>query len=464
MHKLIAEQLASDPRVSRGRELLLEALKDHQNKITAIRKADPDLTQSYNEMINQFGELRAGPLFFPYIGSGIGNGPFVELADGSVKYDFISGIGVHHWGHSHPAMVDAALDAAMSDLVMQGNLQQNSEAFHLGRILLAAANDTGAILSHCFFSTSGAMANENALKIIFQKKRPADRLLAFEGCFAGRTLALSQVTDNPAYRVGLPATISVDYIPAFDPARPEESTRISATHLERHLSRFPGRHAAMVFELVQGEGGFYPGSQAFFTALMRMLKESNIAVMADEIQTFGRTTRLFAYQHFGLDHFVDVVTVGKLLQVCATLFTGEFKPAPGLLSQTFTSGTFAFHAAKTIVTGLLQGDYFGPDGRIARLHDHFTRRLKMIEERRPDLIRGPYGIGGMVAFTPFGGDAERVKKFVHALFHNGVLGFYCGHKVARVRFLVPVGAASEHHIDEVCDIVEKTLLDMADQV
>jgi len=177
---------------------MLEALADHQERITGVKPPDPALRTPYEQVLREFGRIRAGNLFYPYIGSGIGRGPLVELADGSVKYDFISGIGVHHWGHSHPVLVEAALDAALRDTVMQGNLQQNMESVELARTLLDAATASGAGLKHCFFSTSGAMANENALKIIFNKRAPADRLLALDGCFAGRTLGLSQVTDRPA--------------------------------------------------------------------------------------------------------------------------------------------------------------------------------------------------------------------------------------------------------------------------
>ncbi len=63
--------------------------------------------------------------YFPYLASGLGNGPWVELADGSVKLDFISGIGVYGLGHSDPAMVDASVAGAIEDVVMQGNLQQH---------------------------------------------------------------------------------------------------------------------------------------------------------------------------------------------------------------------------------------------------------------------------------------------------------------------------------------------------
>jgi 4-aminobutyrate aminotransferase-like enzyme len=460
MSKTIAENFFSDPRVSEAKRLLLEALDEHQRQLQGVRSSDPELTPSYDELLKEFGQLRGGSLFFPYLGSGIGNGCLVELADGSVKYDFISGIGVHHWGHSHPAIIEAAIDAALRDTIMQGNLQQIAESVDVTRDLLAAANRYGARLAHCFLSTSGAMANENALKLIFQKKYPADRLLAFEGCFMGRTLALSQVTDKPDYREGIPRTLAVDYVPYYDATRPEESIRSAVECVKRYLHRYPGKHAAMCFELVLGEGGFYPGSRDFFVALMELAKQNQLAVMLDEIQTFGRTEQLFAFQHFKLDEYVDVLTLGKLSQLCAALFTEEYKPKPGLLSQTFTTSTAAMFAARAILRGLLEGDYFGPDGKIARLH-HFIGRLKEIQGRHPDLIAGPFGIGAMIAFTPFGGEPSRVKEFVHALFEAGVISFYAGSDRLRVRFLIPVGAVSFRDIDAVASLIEDTLVRMA---
>jgi len=457
MKRTVSDELASDPRAAKAKKALLEVLAEYQQRITTVRPPDPDLRVSYDALLKEFSELRGGSLFFPYLGSGLGKGVLVELADGSVKYDFISGIGVHHWGHSHPALVEALLDAAMRDTVMQGNLQQDIESVSLARIMLSGANRKGAKLSHCFFSTSGAMANENALKIVFQKKCPADRVLAFEGCFMGRTLALCQITDKAAYREGLPLSLSVDYVPFFDPARPHESIRMAVDCLKRYLARYPGRHAVMCLELVLGEGGFHPGQRDFFLALVDVALQRDIAIMVDEIQTFSRTTELFAYQHFGLDNYVDVVTIGKSSQVCATLFRDEYKPGPGLLSQTFTASTSALFAAGVIVRSLIEGDYFGPDGKIARLHDHFETRLKEIQDRLPGLIAGPFGIGAMIAFTPFGGDPEKVKKLVHALFDAGVISFYAGSDLSRVRFLLPVGAVTFEDVDAVCVILEQTL-------
>jgi 4-aminobutyrate aminotransferase-like enzyme len=458
MSKTVANDLMSDPRIAQAKKLLLETLTDHQQMLTGIRASDPQLKQPYVELLEQFAEIRGAKLFFPYLGSGIGRGPLVELADGSVKYDFISGIGVHYWGHSSPALVAASVDAALQDTVMQGNLQQNTQGVFLAREILNAAKNKGASLNHCFFATSGAMANENALKIIFQKKSPADRILAFEGCFMGRTLALSSITDKPEYRQGLPATLPVDYVPFFDPEQPEESTKESVDSLNRYLARYPGRHAVMCFELILGEGGFHLGQKNFFTSLMKILKQNNIAIFIDEIQTFGRTEELFAFQYFGLDDFVDVVTIGKLSQVCATLFKADYNPQPGLVSQTFTGGTAAFFAGRVIIRELIEGGFFGPDGKIAQYHQYFVNRLENIQKRHPTLITGPFGFGAMIAFTPLDGSPKKVKEFIQALFEAGVISFYGGTDLTRVRFLIPVGALTLEDIDSVANIVEETLL------
>jgi 4-aminobutyrate aminotransferase-like enzyme len=460
MNGTIAQRFRSDPRVAQAKVILLEALAEYQRDLSGVRSPDPNQKKSYDEVLTEFGRLRGGSLFFPYLGSGIGKGPLVELADASVKYDFISGIGVHHFGHSHPVLVEAALDAALNDTIMQGNLQQNVKSVEVARLLVSAANRKGAELEHCFLSTSGAMANENALKIIFQKKCPRNRILAFEGCFAGRTLTLAQVTDKAAYRSGLPSTLFVDYVPFFDPARPGESTKISVECLKRHLSRYPGLHSAMIFELVLGEGGFYPGTSEFFRELMDVLKQNDVAVMVDEIQTFSRTTELFAFQSFELDQYVDVLTLGKSAQICATLFRDEFTPKPGLLSQTYTGSTSALYACDAIVRGLLEGDYFGPSGKIQRFHEYFEGKLNQIRDRTGGLLSGPFGIGAMIAFTPFDGSEEKVKKFLYVLFDAGVIAFYAGHDPSRVRFLIPVAAIDFDHIDVVSEIVEKTLLRM----
>lgn len=452
-HELAAQALHEDKRIAEAKNLLKEAVAAHQKRLTGVRPAIGSIKQSYDDMLNSMANYRGGKLWFPYIGSGIGHGALVELADGSVKYDFICGIGVHYWGHSHLDLIDAAIDAAISDTIMQGHLQQNVDSLELTELLVKASG-----LPHCFLTTSGAMANENALKIAFQKRFPAYRVLAFERCFVGRTLTISQITDKPGFREGLPHNAHVDYIPFFDPLHPEESTERAVEALKKYLARYPKQHAVMCFEFVQGEGGFYSGTEEFFKTLMTILKEHQIAIFADEVQSFGRTQELFAFQYFNLQSYIDIASIGKLSQVCATFFTDEYKPKPGLLSQTFTGSTSAIKAARVILNGLMNGGYYGPEGKIEKLHQHFAGQLEEFAKRYPHLIQGPFGIGCMVAFTPYDGNVQKVTDFVHRLFDAGVLGFIAGSNPTRVRFLIPAGAVTFEDIDNVMRIIQQTLL------
>lgn len=458
--ELVADQLRNDPRLAEAKRLIMDAVAEYQSGIDSIQSPAPELVDSYQAMLDEFGQIRGGNLYFRYLASGIGNGPFVELADGSVKLDMITGIGVHGFGHSHPLLVEAGVDAALSDTVMQGNLQQNTDSFQTAKLLTDLACESGGGLKHCFMSSSGAMANENALKMAFQKNQPANRVLAFSHCFAGRTLALAQVTDKAKYRVGLPDTIDVDYLPFIDHRDPEASAKRTVEIFKDHLHRFPGKHAALLLELIQGEGGYYSGSFDFFDSLIDLARENGIAVIADEVQTFCRTTRPFAFQHFGLDDRVDIVTIGKISQVCATLYRDEYKPQPGLISQTFTSSSWAIIAAHRMISKLVENGNFGVDGKNATLNKHFAEGLAAIGERHPGSVSGPFGVGGMVAFTPFDGSFEKGKQMVDLMYDKGLMSFFAGGDPTRVRFLMPIGCVTTEHIDMALKILEETIAEM----
>jgi acetylornithine aminotransferase len=461
MAKTIAEGFFFDPRLEQAKKLIKEALTEHQSKITGIKAADPALKESYDSLLKKMAEYRGGALFYNYLGSGIGHGPLVELADGSVKYDFITGIGVHYMGHSHPGVIEAQINGAISNTVMNGHLQQNVDTASLLELFSKEACKYGANVKNVFLSTSGAMANENAFKLIFQKRAPASRFFAFEKCFAGRTLGMAWVTDKAAYRVGLPKTIDVDYIPFYCESDHQGSIDLAVNAMKKQISRFPGQHAGFVMELIQGENGSWVGNTEYFEALIKVCKENNISVIADEVQSFARTKELFAFQYFKLDKLVDVVAVGKNSQVCATLFSDDHKPKPGLMSQTFTGSAAQIAASHYVISSIVNGGYLGENGKIEKLHKCFKENLEKINKKHPDKLTGPYGIGAMVAMTVFGGDEAKSKAFTMKLFDNGVLSFMAGgHPTTRVRFLMPVMATEEKHIIEVCQIIEKTLNEM----
>ncbi len=452
MNPLVSEALHSDPDFNDSVQKILDTIDKHRAKITEIRPPSSERAQSYEETLKTFHSDRSMPLFYPYLGSGMGNGALVELMDGSVKYDLISGIGVH-FGHSHPTLVAAALRGSLEDIAMQGNLQQNQSSFELTELLLKHSG-----MDHAILTTSGAMANENALKMIFQKLAPAQRVLAFERCFMGRTLALAQITDKPSFREGLPPTLRVDYIPFYDWRNPAESTERTLRTLDHFLARHPGQYACMCFELIQGEAGCYPGKQEFFIAIMEKLKKNGIAVLVDEVQTFGRTDSLFAFQHFGLQEYVDVVTTGKLLQTCATLFNGEWKPRPGLISQTFTGASSSIHVGQAIINSLVNEGYLGQSGKIMQLRKHFVEHLQKISDKFPEQFEGPFGYGLMIAVTPFKGDREKVINYAQALFKAGVITFLAGTNPTRIRFLMPAGGITHEQLDHVAEILEEELV------
>lgn len=461
MAKTVAESYLNDPRIQQAKDLVAQALKEHSAKISGVKPAEAELKETYEKLIEDFSNDRGGKLFYDYIGSGIGNGALVELADGSVKYDFITGIGVHYFGHSHPGVVSAQIDGAVTNTTMSGNLQQNIDSPRLFKLLLEQANKYGGGFDHLFMTSSGVMAAENALKMVFQKRHPAHRVLAFEKCFMGRTLAVSQITDKAAYRKGLPQTLSVDYIPFYDYKDHQGSIDRAVSMLRKYFQRYPGQYAAFCMELIQGEGGYWVGHTDYFKALIEECKKNDVSIIVDEVQSFMRTKEIFAFQYFGLDKDVDLINIGKNSQICATIYRNDHKPAPGLISQTFTSSGSAINAAYYIINEVANNGYLGEGGKIEKLHATFSGELEKLHQKHPKLIEGPWGVGAMVGMTLFGGDTDKSKEFTFKLFKNGVLSFIAGAAPTRVRFLVPAGAATEEDIKNVCKIIDQTLTEMS---
>lgn len=437
-------------------EELVNQVLDQNKDIVGIRSADPAKKERYEHHLQLFAEKRGQKLWYPYLGTGRGRGPFVELADGSIKYDFICGIGPHIYGHSHPEIIRSSVQAALQDTVMQGNLQQNFDSTLALEMLLELSG-----MDHGFLTTSGAMACENALKIAFQKKAPAQRLLAFEHCFMGRTLALSQITDKPGGRAGLPASVHVDYLSYYDENDPEGSLKRTLNQLETFTQRYPGQHVCIVAELIQGEGGLRSASTDFLRKVFEKAKSLGILVIADEVQSFLRTTQPFAYQHFNVSDLIDIVTIGKASQLCATLFRKQVNPKPGLLSQTFTASTSAIRACCEVIRLMEEKGHFGEKGRSNELHHQWVNLMKSLHLKYPDWVEGPYGVGLMMVFTPFKGDSAKAEAFSRHLFDEGVICFLAGENPKRARFLVPGLVLEKEHLEEAVGCIERALLKTA---
>lgn len=454
-----SQSLLSSSRFRGAKAELLAAVEDASSRIRAIRPANSssDVREKYLETLKSFVRNRGRDLYFPFLSSGLGSGPYIELQDGRVMLDLITGIGINFFGHSHPALMSELIDAVPSD-ILQGNLEPGREAAELLEALLSRVG-RGSRLSRGWITTCGTMANEIALKIIRQKKAPATRILAFRDCFCGRSTAMQEITDNPGYRQGQPVYGEVDYLPFYDSKLGlDASVRATLGRMGEILGRYPGKFAALMMELVQGEGGFNIAPREFYIRVFEKAKEGGLAIWLDEIQTFGRTGEYFAYQTLRLEEYIDVVTVAKMLQAAAVLFAEEYNPKPGLVAGTFTGSSGALRVGRRILELLSEGGYLGPDGGIARLSRRFSETLARLGETT---CRGMIGeiraLGGMIAFTPFDGSMAKTRAVLMKLFDLGVVAFYCGHDPYLVRMLPPLGAMGEADVDLACGLIAQAL-------
>ncbi len=453
---LIGRKIDKDPAIESLVSDLVDEVTAQNSSIDSVCKPQSHLIESSKKKIEQISALRGRPLYHNYIGTGAGRGPFVELEDGSVKLDLINGIGIHIMGHSHPRVMKAAVRGALSDVVMQGNIQPNNEYLRLTEKLVQIAGRKSK-LKHAWFSTCGTMANENALKMARQKNSPAKFIFAMKNSFAGRSTMMAEITDNPAYKQGLPDYNEVLRIPNFDKKDPK-SIEKALQSMQEQYAKHEKNVACFVFEPMLGEGGFIPTPREFYLPMLEFCKQNKIAVWADEVQTFARTGEFFAFETMDLGQYVDIVTIAKTVQLGATLYTEEYNPKPGLIAGTFSGGTSSMVAGLEIIKMLEEG-FLGPNGRINQIHQRFVAGLNDLNDGScRGLVRDAGGMGLMIAFTPFDGKKEQVETFIKKLFNNGLIAFSCGKDPVRIRFLVPA-IIENQEIDLALQIVEKTILE-----
>jgi 4-aminobutyrate aminotransferase len=241
-----------------------------------------------------------------------GRGCRVTTVGGDEYLDFAAGIAVNSTGHSHPHVVDAIARQAGRFIHAQVNVFTHDLLEPLAARLAELA--PGAIDTF-FFANSGAEITEAAVKLAKQVTgRP--NIVVFDGSFHGRThLAMAMTTSKTVYRAGhapLPSGIFVAPFP--DPLASDETAEVrrALAGVDRVLATLtaPGETAAMILEPVLGEGGYAPAPPAFVTGLVDRCREHGILFVADEVQSgFGRTGRMFAVDHIGVEP--DVICMAK---------------------------------------------------------------------------------------------------------------------------------------------------------
>ena len=384
--------------------------------------------------------------------------------EGRRYIDFASGIAVNNVGHRHPKIV-----AAIRRQLDQGFIHTAYQVVpYASYVELAERINRLAPISgskKTAFFTTGAEAVENAVKIARAATARAG-VIAFNGGFHGRTMLGMALTGKVApYKVGFgPFPAEVYHAPY-----PNELHGISVDDaLSGIEQRFKAdidaqRVAAMIFEPVQGEGGFYQAPAEFVRALRKLCDAHGILLIADEIQSgFARTGKLFAMQHYDVEP--DLMTIAKSLAGGMPLsgVVGRAglmdAAAPGGLGGTYAGNPLACAAAHAVLDVIAEEDL---GARAEQLGTQLKERLNALRTKAPQLaqVRGP---GSMVAaefVDPQTGapDPAFTKLVQQRALERGLLLLTCGVYSNVIRFLFPL-TIQQAVFDEALDILEEALV------
>lgn len=361
-----------------------------------------------------------------------GEGARVWDSDGKLYIDCIGGQGSANAGHSNPAIVRAITEQA-SRLMVATEVVYNDQRAALEERLVQIAPPR-ANTNRIFLCNSGAEANEAAIKFARYHTGRTEIVAAMRG-FHGRTFGALSATWDSKYRE------------PFEPLVPGFK-HIPYDNLERAEQAIGENTAAVILEIVQGEGGVRPGSREFIQGVTRLAHERGALMILDEIQTgFGRTGKMFAAEHY--DIAPDLVSVAKSiaggLPMGAVLISENIRKLdPQIHGSTFGGNPLICAAANATIDFIRDNDL---PGRAATLGEYALGRLARIES---PLIREARGLGMMLGTEL----KVKVTPILQVLLERGVLALPAGPNVLR---LLPPLVIEKDDLDTAIDRIEETL-------
>jgi 4-aminobutyrate aminotransferase len=373
-----------------------------------------------------------------------GRGMAIEDVDGNLFLDFTAGIAVASTGHSHPKVVQAIQEQAAKFLHFCG-----SDFYYEPMALLAEKLSNlapGASGKKVFLTNSGTEAVEAAIKLArYATKRT--HLIAFLGSFHGRTLgALSLTASRSSHRARFgPLLPDVHHIPY-------EMEGLDA--LENKLFRHhvaPDEVAAVFVEPIQGEGGYVVPPRDFLGKLAEICRRHGILLVADEIQSgFGRTGKMFACEHWGVEP--DILCVAKGIAsgmpLGAMIAKSEISTwRHGNHGSTFGGNPVACAAALATID-LIEN---GLMANAAEVGSYLKEKLTRLKNKH-SAIKDARGLGLMVG-AEFA-DAELRERVVRAAFESGLLLLGCGEST--IRFSPPL-IVTKNEVDIAVEIFSSCL-------
>jgi 4-aminobutyrate aminotransferase / (S)-3-amino-2-methylpropionate transaminase / 5-aminovalerate transaminase len=391
-----------------------------------------------------------------------GQGATLTDVDGNTFIDFTGGVGCLNVGHSHPRVVEAAQEQLERFSHTDFTIVPYETYVRLAERLceLAPISDAKAA-----FFNAGTEAVENAIKFARSHTgRPA--VIGFEGGFHGRTLlSLSLTSKTHPYKAGLgPFAPEVYRVPFPNDYRgPDRQTALAA--LERALVTQVAAEtvAAIVIEPVQGEGGFVVAPREFMDGVRRICDEHGIVMVVDEVQTgFGRTGKLFAIEHYGIEP--DLITVAKSiamgLPLSGVIGKAEIMDAPGdsAIGGTYVGNPVAQAAAHAVLDVIEEENLCA---RATVLGDTMRARMEGWKERFPQ-IGDVRGLGAMLAIELVRDpgtkepDADTATAIVEEAVRNGLLLLKSGIYANCIRVLAPL-TLTDAELDEALGVWEQAL-------
>ncbi len=390
-------------------------------------------------------------------------GVTITDVDGNTLIDFAGGVGSLNVGHSHPDVVAAAQEQLDRFSHTDFTVVPYEVYVSLAERLAERVPISGPVKA-AFFN-AGTEAVENAVKFARAfTGRPA--VIGFEGGFHGRTLlSLTLTSKTHPYKAGFGPFAPEVYRTPFPDAYRGVTVEAALAALERAFAVqvAPETVAAIVFEPVQGEGGFVVAPVEFVQGLRRICDEHGIVLVADEVQTgFARTGRLFAMEHFGVEP--DLVTVAKSiamgLPLSGVLGRAEIMdaPVPGAVGGTYVGNPVAQAAALAVLDVI---DEEGLIERSATIGETIRARMLAWQDRWP-AIGDVRGLGAMLAVEFVSDPATRTPApelataVVGAALARGLLLLTCGVYGNCIRVLVPL-VVTDAELDEALSVWEEAL-------
>ena len=374
-----------------------------------------------------------------------GRGAMIEDVDGNLFLDFAAGIAVVSTGHCHPRVVEAIQKQAAELIHISGTDFYQPNMVELAELLAAVA--PGKEAKKVFFGNSGTEAIEAAIKLARYHTR-RDKIIAFHGCFHGRTMgSLSLTASKAAQRKGFGSLLAgVFHIPYPNSYRcpygnPSPCTCVeAATFLETEIFKRlvdPEEVAAVFIEPIQGEGGYLPASKEFLLELQRICRKHGILLVCDEVQSgMGRTGKWWASDHAGIEP--DILCVAKgiasgmpLSATIARASVMDWKP--GSHASTF-GGNPVCIAAALATMDLLETQYIENARRVGeflmnRMADWPSRHSSVGDVRGKGLMIGVEIVRDQKSKEPAGDLREAI---VDLAFQKGVLFLGAGENSIRI--------------------------------